>query len=131
MKLGWNVLKPIGDRLPYDMVFEIQRVFVKIQVKAAWYDLKSNNYVVDNRRTKTNRRKMLRSSYRKEDFDFALAYIEELDVFYVFPVEVFTNYGSEIHMVEASKRQRKPLSSDFRNAWELISQWAAQKETSV
>ncbi len=131
MKLGWNVLKPIGDRLSYDLVFEIQGVFVKIQVKASWYDHKSSNFVVDNRRTKTNRRKMLRALYCKEDFDFALAYIDELDLFYVFPVDVFVSYGSEIHMVEASKRQRKPQSSDFRNAWVLISQWAAQRETSV
>lgn len=131
MKLGWNVLKPIGDRLPYDLVFEIQSVFVKIQVKAAWYDQKSANFVIDNRRTKTNRRKMLRSLYCEEDFDFALAYIGELDLFYVFPVDVFTSYGCEIHLVEAGKRQRKPRSFDFRNSWELISQWAAQGETSV
>ncbi len=34
-------------------------------------------------------------------------------------------------LVEADKRQRKPRSADFRDAWELIPQWAAREETCV
>ncbi len=131
LKRGWGVLRPIGDRLPYDLVFDVEGTLVKIQVKGAWFDEARGNYVVDTRRTKTNRRVMLREEYTLEDFDFALAYLENLDVFYVFPVEVFISYASEIHLVEADKRQRKPRSADYRNAWELILHWAVQKETSV
>ena len=47
----------------------------------------------------------------------------------MFPVEVFIGYASEIHLVEADKRQRKPNSAAYRDAWELIPQWAAQGET--
>ena len=129
LKHGWGVLKPIGDRLPYDVVFDVGGTLVKIQVKSAWFDEPSGNYVVDNRRTKTNRRVMVRELYDPTDFDFAVAYIEELDLFYVFPVEVFIGYGSEIHLVEADKRQRKPRSAEFRDAWSLILQWAAYRET--
>jgi hypothetical protein len=32
-------------------------------------------------------------------------------------------------MVEADKRQRKPFSAKYRDAWELILQWAACGET--
>lgn len=64
---------------------------------------------------------MLRSLYTVKDFDFAVAYISELSVFYVFPVKVFISYGSEIHLIETEKRQRKPKSADFREAWKLIS----------
>jgi hypothetical protein len=131
LKRGWGALRPIGDRLPYDLVFDVARVLVKVQVKFAWLDEPSQNYVIDNRRTKTNRRVMIREAYLPSDFDFALAYLQDLDLFYVFPVEVFIGYGSEIHLVEADKRQRKPRSSRYRNAWELISQWAAQRETIV
>lgn len=46
-------------------------------------------------------------------------------------VDVFTDDGSEIDMVESRKRQRKPRSSGYRDAWNLITQWAAQRETSV
>ena len=128
LKHGWGVLKPLGDRLAYDLVFDICGELVKIQVKYAWWDEPSGNYVVDNRRTKTNRRLMIRAGYKQSDFEFALAYIEQLDLFYIFPVDVFIGYGSEIHLVESEKRQRKPRSANYRAAWELILQWVTQKK---
>lgn len=124
LKRGWGVLKPVGDRLPYDLVFDVDGVLIKVQVKYAWFDEPSGNYVVDNRRTKTNRRLMVREAYKQSDFKFALVYVEKLDLFYVFPVDVFIGYGSEIHLVEADKRQRKPRSAQYRDAWKLILEWA-------
>jgi PD-(D/E)XK endonuclease len=131
LKRGWGVLKPVGDRLPYDLVFDVEGTLVKIQVKYAWFDEPSLNYVVDNRRTKTNRRQMLREAYKPADFNFALVYIENLDLFYIFPIDIFIGYGSEIHLVEIEKRQRKPRSAQYRNAWELISQASVGKESCV
>lgn len=121
LRRGWGVLQPIGDRLSYDLVIDIESRLLRIQVKAAWWDEQKQNYVVDNRRTKTNRREMLRASYSQDDFDFAVIYLEEPAVFYILPVEVFISYGSEIHFVETDKRQRKPRSAKFREAWELLS----------
>ena len=117
LKHGWGVLKPVGDRLPYDMVFDIDGKFMKIQVKSAWFDESRQNYVVDNRRTKTNRRVMLREKYSESDFDFAVIYLEEIHIFYIMPVDIFISYSSEIHLVETKKRQRKPKSADYREAW--------------
>ena len=128
LQQGWGVLKPVGDRLPYDLAFDINGSILKIQVKSAWFDTKRQNYVVDNRRTKTNRRVMKRENYKVEDFDFAIIFLEELNVFYVMPSDVFVSYGSEIHLVETVKRQRKPKSADYRNAWDLVLQRAASKE---
>ena len=129
LKRGWGVLHPVGDNHPYDLVFDVSGVLVKVQVKCAWFDEASQNYVVDNRRTKTNRRVMIRDEYDESDFDFALAYLPDCNLFYIFPVDVFISYGSEIHMVETDKRQRKPRSTAYRDAWELILQWAANEET--
>jgi len=129
LKQSWAVLRPLGDRLPYDLVLDVRGVLVKIQVKSAWLDKKSGNFVVDNRRTKTNRRRMLRELYKLSDFDFAIIYLNSMNIFYIFPIEIFTKYGSVIHIVEEKKRQRKPRSANYRNAWDLISQWAARKET--
>lgn len=131
LKRGWGVSKPLGDRLRYDLVLDIGGVLVKVQVKCAWYDKSRQNWVTDNRRTKTNRRIMVRDYYDADDFDFAMVYIPDLDLFYVFPVQVFIGYASEIHMVEADKRQRKPESANYRDAWELIVQWAACRETGM
>lgn len=128
LKQGWGVLKPVGDRLPYDLALDISGSIMTIQVKSAWFDTKRQNYVVDNRRTKTNRRVMIRGNYEVKDFDFAVIFIEELDVFYVMPSDVFISYGSEIHLVETVKRQRRPKSGDYRNAWNLVLHRAASKE---
>ncbi len=128
LRCGWGVLKPIGDNLSYDLVFDIGGRLAKVQVKSAWLDKSSQNYVVDNRRTKTNRRQMKREEYSESDFDFALVYLQEKDCFYIFPVNVFINFGSEIHMVEVAKRQRVPKSAFYRDAWNLILQWAMHGE---
>jgi len=129
LKRGWGVLKPIGDRLPYDLVFDVSGTLLKVQTKQAWYYELDRCYLLDNRRTKTNRRRMLRARYEVGDFDFALAYLEELDLFYVFPVEVFIAYAGQITIVESDKRQRRPRSAIYREAWDLISLWAASRET--
>ena len=126
LRRGWGALRPVGDRLPYDLVLDVNGCLVRVQVKCAWRERTSGNYVVDTRRTKTNRRRMIRDRYHESDFDFALAYLPDRDVFYVFPAVAFIAYGSEIHMVESDKRQRKPASAKFRDDWEHLSQWAAR-----
>jgi PD-(D/E)XK endonuclease len=127
LKRGWSVAKPIGDRMPYDLIFDINNSLLKIQVKSAWFDEGRKNFVVDTRRTKTNRRQMIRQNYSPKDFDFALIYIQDLDIFYVIPSDVFISYGSELHLVEADKRQRKPRSAEYREAWQLILERAIPK----
>ena len=131
LALGWSVAKPIGDRLPYDLVADVSGKLVKLQVKCAWFNSKDNCYVADVRRTKTNRRVMLRELYNPRDFGFALVYIPDTGIFYVFPVKVFIAYGSTLTLVETGKRQRKPKSAAYREAFWLISEWAVPKATSV
>ncbi len=87
--------------------------------------------MADVRRTKTNRRVMQRELYSSQDFDFALVYIPDLQIFYMFPVEVFIAYGSTLTFVETDKRQRKPKSAAYREAFGLISKWAVPKEIST
>ena len=125
LELGWGVSKPIGDRLPYDLILDINGKLAKLQVKSAWFNTFDQNYCIDVRRTKTNRRQMLRSLYSHKDFDFALVYLPEKRIFYVFPVKVFIGFGSILSLVETDKRQRKPKSANYREAFELINQWAA------
>lgn len=131
LKRNWGVSRPIGDRLPYDLVLDIAGCLVKVQVKSAWYYRPDDVWYVDNRRTQTNRRTMKRSRYDSLDFDFALVYLDTPALFYIFPAPVFNAYASSIAMVESNKRQRQPRSAEYRDAWALISIWAAQKETSV
>ena len=121
LKRGFRVLRPLGDRLPYDLGVDRRGKFVRFQVKSAWFNEKDKCYIVDARRTKTNRRHMLRQRYDKNDFDFAIICIADLNVFYVMPVSVFSRYGSTITFVESDKRQRRPKSANYRERWDLLS----------
>ena len=59
---------------------------------------------------------MIRAVCTVTDFDYAIAYISELNLLYVIPVTDFISYSSEIHLIEAEKRQRLPRSAAFREA---------------
>ncbi|NET36589.1 MAG: endonuclease [Cyanothece sp. SIO1E1] len=120
LKRGYGVSTPLGDYLPYDLILDVKGKLFKVQIKSAWWDEKKQNYVVDNRRTRTNRRQMKRANYAEDDFDFAILYIPTLDVFYIMPSGDFNSFGSEIHLVESVKRQRAPRSAQFREAWHLL-----------
>lgn len=130
LKLGWGVLKPVGDRLPYDLVFDVGGRLVKVQVKYAWLDKNSLNFVVYSVRTKTNRRVMKKEEYKEGDFDFALVYIHPLELFYVMPFAAFVEHTS-VSMIEFQGRQRQGSTKRFRNAWNLIQEWALPGETQV
>ena len=121
LKRGFRVLQPVGDRLAYDLAIDVRGQLLRIQVKSAWFNRKARYYVVDARRTKTNRRKMLRQRYGADDFDFAIIYLADLLVFYVMPISVFATYESTITFVETDKRQRKPKSEEYRERWDLLS----------
>jgi hypothetical protein len=120
LKRGFNVLKPVGDRLAYDVALDINGKLIRIQVKSAWYNKKDDAYVVDVRRTKTNRRRMVRKKYEDGDFDFAVVYIGNLEMFYVLPNEVFNSFESSISFVDGNKRQRLPKSAEYKERWDLI-----------
>jgi hypothetical protein len=113
------VLKPIGDRLPYDLAIDNKGKLLRIQVKSTWFY--RGAYKVDSRMTKTNRRKMIRKYYNENDFDFAIIYIQDLNIFYIMPQKVFASYKSEISLVETAKRQRKPRSMEYKERWDLLS----------
>jgi hypothetical protein len=63
LRHGWGVLRAVGDRLPYDLVFDVDGALVRAQVKSSWFQAADDAYVVDIRRTKTNRRAMKRELY--------------------------------------------------------------------
>jgi len=117
---GFNVLKPIGDRLAYDLAIDLSGELLRIQIKAAWYNDNKSMFIVDNRRTRTNRRIMQRKHYNNEDFDFAIIVVLESNTFYIMPIKVFTSYASSIAIVEKEKRQRLPRSAKYRERWDLL-----------
>jgi PD-(D/E)XK endonuclease len=120
LRLGYNVLVPCGDRLPYDLAIEKAGQLVRIQVKSAWWSPSAGAWLVDIRRSQTNRRVYKTTKHCPADFEFLIAWIPELDVFYVFPSQVACNYAGSITMIENIKRQRAPRSIEYRNRWDLL-----------
>lgn len=120
LRREFNILRPVGDRLAYDLAVDLKGKLVRIQVKSAWYDKRDQAYLVDVRRTKTNRRQMLRKKYADDDFDLAIIYLEDKNIFYIIPVVVFNSFESTISFVEESKRQRLPRSAEYRERWDII-----------
>jgi len=117
---GYDVLRPIGDRLSYDLAIDREGDLLRLQIKTAWFNQLKNMYIVDNRRTRTNRRRMVRKRYSDDEFDFAILYVHEKKVFYVMPVEVFNSYASSIAVIEGQNRQRLPRSAKYRERWDLL-----------
>ena len=117
---GHNVLKPVGDRLAYDLAIDKDGRLIRIQVKCAWFDSKKGMYLIDVRRTRTNRRRMLRMKYSDGDFDFAIIYLPDIKVSYIIPSGIFNGYASSLAIVEDQKRQRPPRSAEFRERWDLL-----------
>lgn len=117
LRRGFKVLRPIGDRLPYDLAVDIDGSLIRIQVKAAWP--RKAVYIVDSRRTKTNRRNMIRSKYLASDFDYAILYIDKLDLCYVMPISQFRKFKSEITL-RTGNHQRAALADQYRSRWDLL-----------
>lgn len=117
---GFKVLRPVGDRLAYDIAVDKDGRLIRIQVKHAWYNERDKAYVVDVRRTKTNRRQMQRKKYADDDFDFAVIYLGDKKVFYVIPAKIFNGFASTIYFIEDDKRQRLPKSAVYKDCWHLI-----------
>lgn len=115
---GFSVLKPVGDRLPYDLVVEQHGSFARIQVKLAWA-VGDNIYAVDTRRHLTNRKKYKRVKYTQSAFDVLVAWIAETDAFYVFSAETIAAYKSMITMNEGTNR-RQARSAPCRGAWGVL-----------
>lgn len=129
LKRGWGVSIPIGDRLPYDLVFDVNDRLIKIQVKTAWiFRGDSNVWVVETRRTKTNRRKMVRDRYEETDCDFVIASIPENNVFWIFPIKSYLSWKGAITLKLEDNGQRRLDSTEFKNGWNLIPEWADGKE---
>lgn len=55
---------------------------------------------------------MVREAYSPDNFEFAVVYVEDIDIFYVFPCDVFIGYSSEFTLLKptsASEDQNLPI----------------------
>lgn len=116
LKRGWGVLIPVGDRLPYDLVYDVVGRLVRVQVKCAYSA--SGGFAANVRRAKTNRAVYKHERYNRDDFDIALLWHPVDLVFYVMPIEVFLTFKSTVRLPSAAKAINRHNRSDlYRDAW--------------
>jgi len=85
VETGHEVLLPLGDRRPYDLVIECSDgILKKIQCKFTSCKSRHGNYIVPLRVMGGNRSRNDAVKYQKKDFDIIFVYTEAKDV-YVIP----------------------------------------------
>jgi hypothetical protein len=114
LERGKTVLMPCGDRLPYDVAVDSSGKLLRLQVRRAW--LCQGKFVVDVRRSQTNRLQWRHTKHGPDDYDFLIAWIPESTVFYVIPAAVASTFASNITLTDRINSR----AAQFKNAWHLI-----------
>lgn len=120
LKLGYNVLVPVGDRLPYDLCLDINNKLIRIQVRTAYFESRSNKYAGNVKTTKTNRKVYKTVMPKIEDTDFFVYVIQPLNIFYIFPTGEAIKRGSINFFPHRPAPKQKYNTEQFRNRWELL-----------
>lgn len=124
LKRGYGVMLPVGDRLPYDLVYDVAGRLIRIQAKSAWKQ--KSAFMVDTRRSKTNRARYKKEAYKPTDFDFALLWHPEDQEFFIMPISDFLG-AKMISLPAKSRRINYPnKSSAFRSLWSAIEEFGCK-----
>jgi PD-(D/E)XK nuclease superfamily protein len=113
-KLGFGVLKPLGDGERYDLVLDLRPRLVRVQCKWA---VRHPGFIEV--RTGTSRRGpkgFIRTTYGPDEVDAVAAYCEPLDRCYLLPIALAAGQASFHLRLEPSKNnQRRGLNwaSDY------------------
>lgn len=119
LRRGYQVFRPVVDKGKYDVIFERNGKFAKIQIKSAW--VCGNRYVVSTKKTRTNRREIKVTRYTKEDFDFAILFIEDHNLFYVLPSKIFVSSLSLTLDIEGTcNKGRRSSTQGYKERWDII-----------
>ncbi len=109
--LGFTVCLPWGDSNRYDSVVELNRGFLRVQVKSA------TRYAENRYRVKTtgaNGR-----VYTSKEIDFFVAYIVPENIWYILPIQSI-GQRKGIRFYPHTRRQSRALFEKYRETWCLL-----------
>lgn len=120
LKRGYNVLHPVGGFLAYDLVLDINKILIKVQVKTA--SKNGKRFCCTTCRMINNKYRSGQEKYNIGDFDFAAVVVKDTSIFLV-PFTVFTASSSfNIPVVGGGKNEQ------YRSAWHLLEEFASNAD---
>jgi hypothetical protein len=109
--LGFTVLIPWGDSNRYDSVVELDRGFLRVQVKSA------TRYAETRYRVKTTGANG--QVYTSKEIDFFVAYVVPENLWYIIPIQA-VGQRKGIRFYPTTRRQSRALYEKYREAWCLL-----------
>jgi PD-(D/E)XK endonuclease len=95
VRLGIGVLRPQAEHGRYDLVFEVDGSFLRIQCK--WSPLRADVVVVNLTGSRLTNAGSIRSTYGSDEIDAVVAYCEELDQCYWLPIDLVAGRNAVQH----------------------------------
>ncbi len=111
---GFNLTKPWGDSLPYDLAIDLDGRLIRVQVKSTLYRRRRLGY----KYVCLLRRHIFRSTrpYLQSEFDFLAIYLIPRDIWYIIPSKVAVQ-RTAILLCPDNERNRYHR---YREAWHLL-----------
>ncbi|MFY9791274.1 MAG: group I intron-associated PD-(D/E)XK endonuclease [Candidatus Sulfotelmatobacter sp.] len=109
--LGFTVLIPWGDSNRYDSVVELDRGFLRVQVKSA------TGYAEHRYRVKTTGASG--QVYTSKEIDFFVAYVVPENLWYIIPIQAVGSRKA-IRFYPTTRRPSRALFEKYRESWCLL-----------
>ncbi len=109
--LGFSVCLPWGDSDRYDSVVELDRGFLRVQVKSAALYAETRYRV---KTTGANGR-----VYTSKEIDFFVGYIVPENIWYIIPIQAIGR-RKNVRFYPHTRRQSRALFEKYREAWCLL-----------
>jgi hypothetical protein len=113
--LGIDVYRPVGEGGRYDMLFDLDQRFVRVQCK--WAPRHGEVIIVRCYSSRRNRHGVVRRIYAADEIDAFAAYCPDTERCYFLPYELFAERRQIMLRIGNSKnnqRQRIKLGEGFR-----------------
>ena len=108
LKSGFTVLLPFGDNNRYDLVVDLDGVFIRIQCKTA--RLQNGCVSFSNTSVYKGKKGIVKKQYTKNEIDVIMVYSKHYDKIYVIPV-------GELNQNEMRLRVEKELRKSSNIKW--------------
>jgi hypothetical protein len=109
--LGFSVCIPWGDSNRYDSVVELDRGFLRVQVKSA------TRYAETRYRVKTTGANG--KVYTSKEVDLFVGYVVPENIWYIIPIQAI-GHRKNIRFYPTTRRQSRAMFEKYREAWCLL-----------